>query len=174
MKVLAIDIATSTGLAFGGAGDVPLTKVVDLGHGRSQDRRFAKALRLAEGFVEARKPDFVALEAPIGQGSSTILIGLYACISGQVRKMGIPQATYPINSIRKHFIGKHLTVKDYPGLSKDEARAEIKRVVMNRCRALGWTVDTDDEADACALLDYALAKNGAMTTPSGGLFARQN
>jgi hypothetical protein len=84
--------------------------------------------------------------------------------------MGIPHRRYQVQSIRKHFLGKALTSKDYPGLTKDEARSEIKKVVMNRCRALGWAVDTDDEADACALLDYAMAMEGAQTMPSGGLF----
>lgn len=170
MKILALDIATQTGLAYGGPGDVPLTKVVDLGAGRTEARRFAKALRVAEGFVEARKPDLVVLECPIGSASSTVLIGLYACILGQVQKMGVPHKTYQVSSIRKHFIGKNLTTRDYPGLKKDEARKEIKKVVMNRCRAMGWNVDTDDEADACALWDYALAMEGAQTMPSGGLF----
>lgn len=170
MKVLAFDIATKTGLAYGGAGDIPLTKVIDLGTGMSDSRRAAKAMRMAEGFIENRAPDFVAIECPIGPKASGILWMLYGCVLGQVEKMGVKHCTYQVSSIRKHFLGRNLTSRDYPGLSKDQARAEIKQVVMNRCRALGWQVDTDDEADACALLDYALAKHGAHRTPAGGLF----
>lgn len=176
MKILAMDIALRTGLAFGGVRDEngvllpPMTKVIDLDTGRNEARRLAKAARMARGFIEARKPDFVALECPIGPKASGILWMLYGVIQAQVELMGVEQATYQVSSIRKHFLGKHLTTRDYPGLTKDEARREIKKVVINRCRALGWQVDTDDEADACALLDYALAKKGAATTPAGGLF----
>lgn len=170
MKVLAFDIATQTGVAFGRPGEKPITKVIDLGSGRSDAARFAKALRMAEGFIEARKPDLVAVEAPIGPGSSTVLVGLYACVVAQAVKMGCKVERYQVQSIRKHFLGKALTSKDYPGLTKAESRAEIKRVVMVRCRMLGWPVDTDDEADAIALWDYAIAKAGKAASMPGGLF----
>lgn len=170
MKILAFDIASSTGIAFGGPGDVPMTKVIDLGRARSKQARFAKAIRMTAGFIEARRPDLVAVECPIGPGTSSVLSGAYACVVGQAHLMGVRVVDYQVQSIRKHFLGKALTSRDFPGLTKDESRAEIKRVVMNRCRALGWKVDTDDEADACALWDYAMAKAGVQTVPQGGLF----
>ena len=170
MKVLSFDIATNTGVAFGRPGEVPLTKVIDLGTGKSDAARFAKALRMVEGFIEARQPDLISVECPIGPGSSTLLVGLYACVVGQCMAMGHNPKRYQVQSIRKHFLGKALTSRDYPGLSKAESRKEIKRVVIARCNALGWRVDTDDEADAAALWDFTIAKERAGGAMPKGLF----
>ena len=40
MKVLAFDIATSTGVAWGVAGETPRATTVDLGKGLSDAKRF--------------------------------------------------------------------------------------------------------------------------------------
>ena len=48
-------------------------------------------------------------------------------------------------SVRKHFIGKGRGTRD-----------ELKQMTIEACRARGWQPANDDEADALAILDYAL------------------
>lgn len=56
--------------------------------------------------------------------------------------------------VRKHFLAP------YPVPRTSDA---IKAAVIARCRQLRWDVDTDHEADAMAVLDYALALKGSRT-----------
>ncbi|MBT8460006.1 MAG: hypothetical protein KJN60_10085, partial [Boseongicola sp.] len=117
MRVLAFDIATQTGVAFGCVGSAPQSKVIDLGKGRSDAARFSKAIRMTKGFIDDCRPDLVAIEAPIGPGSSTVLIGLYACVVGEAYRMGCTVKRYQVQTIRKHFLGKALTARDFKGLT---------------------------------------------------------
>lgn len=45
---------------------------------------------------------------------------------------------------------------------KGSARDKLKALTMERCRQLGFDVRTDDEADACGLLDYFVAQRGIV------------
>ena len=173
MKILALDIATRTGVSVGSSGEAPVSWSVDLGKGRSEDARFSKALSLTHRMIECHSPDLIAVEAAIGgPNTSHFLVGLLACVRGCAFNRGIPVEVCSIGGIRKHFLGKNLTVRDYPGLSKDQAREQIKAEVMKRCSLLGWEAADDDAADAAALFDYACATfaRGYQAKPSGGLF----
>lgn len=81
---------------------------------------------------------------------------------------------FNIASIRRHFVGGHVTSAAYGHLPvaarKAAARKAGKAAVMNRCRALGWAVRNDNEADACALWDYAASREShahAVMTAGG-------
>ena len=63
-----------------------------------------------------------------------------------------------MQSIRKHFIGRG-------DLKRDAAKART----MERCQRLGWQIANDNEADACAVWDFARAKLVGRST-IGGLF----
>lgn len=169
MKVLAFDLATSTGVALGHAGQTPRAWSVDLGKERGHAARFSKALRMVRLLTDDFKPDLIAVEAPVGgPKTSHFLVGLSACVTGEAMNQGVRCEKFAINEIRKHFLGKHLTVKHFPHLKSHQAKAEIKRSVMNRCALLGWHVPNDDAADAAALWDYACAKHHPTTI--GGMF----
>ena len=173
MRVLALDIATNCGVCFGEAGAAPTAWSVDLGKKRSDAARFAKALRMTRHYIGKFKPDLVAVEAPVGgPKTSHLLVGLWACVTGEIECAGVPVLKCDISSVRKHFLGKHLTTKHFPHLQPRLAKLEIKRSVMNRCTALGWSVKNDDAADAAAVWDYACATNHPThhTTTIGGLF----
>lgn len=174
MRVLALDTATSTGVAIGGAGwDKPKAWSVDLGKKQPWPLIFSRMLRLVERYVDEFKPNVVAVEAPAsGQHGNPNLIMLAGCALGQAAKMGVrPEVYYP-NSVRKHFLGRSYVAKDFPGLSRPKAKLAIKNLVIARCRLLGWTVENDDAADAAALLDFALANERVQVSPAGDLFAR--
>lgn len=171
MTVVAMDVATTTGLAVGVPGRPPKAWSVDLGKALSHDRRFSNVLVLTHGLIERHKPRLIAIEAPIGgRDASALLIGYVACIRGCAANRGVPVETYPSSSIRKHFLGRALAKRDFPSLSSAAATKAIKQAVMDRCRLLGWDAPDADAADAAALFDFACACLGAQTTPTGGLF----
>ena len=172
MKIIALDLATNTGIAVGEAGGNPFAWSEHLG-GPPDERRFSNVLRLCDKLIREHEPDFIAVEAAIGgKNASAYLIGLLACVRGVAFNRGIPCEAIHLGSIRKHFVGKALTQRDFPGLTKGAAKKAIKGVIMDRCKMLGWTVPDDDAADACALWDYAHAikSKAYQSQPTGGLF----
>lgn len=172
MIVVALDIATQTGVAVGSPGGKPKAWSVDLGKGRGEDARFSKALVLTHELIERHRPDLIAVEAAIGgKFASAFLIGVVACVRGVAANRGVPVRSYTSGSVRKHFLGRALAKRDFPALKPAAATKAIKGEVIARCRLLGWEVADDNAADACALWDFACATAGFQTAPSGGLFA---
>lgn len=170
MRILAFDTAISTGCAFGVAGGKPVAWTVNLGKA-NWDRRFARTLITVDKYVTELRPNLVVVEAPSqGNFGNPDLGGLATCVRAQAARMGVSVAVYYPGSIKKHFLGKGLTSKDFPGLSRAHAKQEIKRLTIERCRSLGWDVIGHDEADAAALWAYAASKHGAQLMPAGGLF----
>lgn len=173
--ILALDIASLTGVAVGRPGSRPQAWTVDLG--RTDDVRFANALRMTDKLIREYQPTLVAIEAPVGgPKTSHLLVGLVACVRGACKARGAPVEAFNIASIRKHFVGGHVTSAHYqhlpPKARKLAARKAGKAAVMNRCRSLGWPVVDDNEADACALWDFAASRSShahAVLT-AGGLF----
>lgn len=173
MKVLAFDTAISTGVCFGAAGEKPRAWVVNLGKA-DWDVRFSRCLRMVDHYVSEFRPDLVAVEAPAAGGlGNPDLIGLTVCVRAQAARRGIPVMAYYPNSIRKHFLGKALQARDFPGRSKAAAKGQIKAQVVARCQMLGWDIEAHDAADAAALWDYACAMQSRahQVTSLGGLFA---
>lgn len=156
MKVLAFDLATKTGIAYGESGGKP--KAGSVGLGANEDQRYAKAISLCGNLIERFQPDLVAVEAPVGgANASAFLIGLIACVKGEATRRGIRVVSYYPATIRKHFLGKALTARDFPSKNATAAKKAIKASVMARCHLLGWDVKDGDAADAAALWDYASA-----------------
>lgn len=172
MKILALDLSSNIGIAVGNPGSVPLCWSEHIG-GPPDDRRFSNAIRLTSRLIKEHEPEFIAIEAAIGgRNSSMFLVGLVACVRGVAFMRGIPCEAMSIGAIRKHFLGKHLTSKDFPGLTKVQVRKEIKGRVIARAKALGANPKDDDAADAVALHDYACATKAPryQAKPTGGLF----
>jgi len=172
MIVLALDIAISTGVAVGSSGGQPVSSTVNLGK-PPNGRRFSNALRMTQDLISEHKPDLIVAEAAIGgPKASAFLIGLVACVEGCAFNRGIPFETINLGTIRKSFLGKHLTTRHFPSLSQKAAKQAIKMQVVQGCALRGWSVHNDDEADALALWDYACATHarGYQSRPHGGLF----
>jgi hypothetical protein len=171
--IIALDIATATGVAVGEPGSAPRVWTEDLGKRAPDEARFSKALWLTNKLIVEHKPSLIAVEAAIGgRDASPYLIGLLACVRGCAFNRGVPVKVYHRSSILKHFVGKALTARDFPGLAKAKAKFAIKEAVIARCRLLGWEVADDNAADAAALWDYANALERVQVAPAGGLFAR--
>ena len=173
MKVLALDVATQCGIAVGSSRDKPKAWSVDLGLGRSEDYRFSEALRLTHGLIETHKPDLIVVEAFIGgKHASAYLIGLVACVRGCAANRSVKcEMVFPATA-RKHFLGRAMTSKDFPGMKQKDAKLEIKRKVKQRCEAMGWVIPDLDAADAACAWDWAMATHAPkyQSTPHGGLF----
>jgi len=162
-RVLALDTATKTGLAFGEVGHKPRSWSVDLGK-VPWERRFSKTLRMVRQVCTELHPDLVVVEQFVGGPKANVnLVGLVACALGEADRMGIATVTYYPASVRKHFLG---------GI---RGAGKIKDQVYARCKMLGWDVDDLDAADALALWDYACAmqsRSHQMATV-GGIFGVQ-
>lgn len=172
MKILALDVASHVGIAVGSSGGVPLCWSEYLG-GPPDDRRFSKVIRLTNHLIKTHQPDFVAVEAAVGgPKASAYLIGLLACVRGVAFMHGVACEPLHLAAIRKHFLGKHYGVRDFPGLNKGAAKKAIKAEVVKRCELLGWKVPDHDSADAAAVWDYACAIKSPkyQAKPVGGLF----
>jgi len=175
MKVLAFDIASKSGVCFGRAGETPRAWSVAFGKGSDEDR-FSKAIRMTAAYIAKFQPDLVAVEEPVGgREASALLIGLCACVKGETARQGVRVVGYFPASVRKHFLGKALTARDFPALNRASAKKAIKGAVIARCNLLGWQIDDPDAADAAALWDFAASmesRSHQMTTV-GGLFGGQ-
>ena len=174
MLIVALDLATQTGVAVGDPGRPPRAFSVDLGKSKSEDFRFSKALTLTHQLIQEHKPDLIVIEAPVGgPKTSHFLVGLVACVRGCCFNRGVALESHSIAAIRKHFLGGHVTSAHYKHLPerarKGAARKDGKDAVMNRCRALGWQVADDNAADAMALWDFAAShKNHAHAVMTAG------
>ena len=94
----------------------------------------------------------LAFEAPwdgprCGREHARQLIGLASVAEMTARELGVARVVAASNlAVRRHFLGRSLG-----------RQAELRRLTMERCRALGWTPASDAEAAALALMHWALA-----------------
>jgi len=157
MKVLALDIATTTGFAIGPHDGEPRAGLACFGSRNAVSAEvFAKAQAWALEFMGAEKPDVVMLEAllpPTAMLNSTSratrdrLCGLNAIMLACAKTCGAGEiASATVGDIRAHFIGDRT-------LKRRNAKAEV----LSKCRELGWPAHCDDVGDALACWSYACA-----------------
>lgn len=176
MRILAIDLATTTGCAFGSPMSKPESWTVDFHRWKNHDQRMAQVLRWVRHLHEKLAPDLIAVEAPIGgPDASHLLIGMTFCVRGQAADLGIRTVMYSSSTIRHHFIGKSLTSRHFPGMKRSDVQLAIKNRVRDKCLSLGWEPKTLDESDALAAFDYACARESMphQVQTVGGLFRKQ-
>jgi hypothetical protein len=151
MIVAGLDIATHTGACLGEPGQTPEFFTRDLGQGRSHDLRFSNAMRLAHELISERGVTFIGIEAPVQakhhkRSQNELLMGLIANVRGWAALKGIECQVFEIGAIDKSFLNQ--------GGFK---RADRKRAILTRCKSLGWTPETQDEADAGSVFFHACA-----------------
>lgn len=171
--IIALDIATHVGIAVGEADESPRSWSVDLGSKKSHGHRFSQVLRLTQKLLTDHSPSVLVAEAAIGgPKASAYLIGLVACVEGVCVNRGVRFEGANLGSVRKHFLGKHFGVRDFPGMTKAAAKGAIKQMVVDRCNLLGWAPDDHDAADALAVWDWwcATHERGYQAKPTGGMF----
>ena len=152
-RVLALDLATTTGFAFGAPGSIPQCghiRFASLGSSRAKVYRHFRSWLEQRWNVRNHQPDLIVFESPM-QGmmlagrtnieSLKMLGGLAEHLEEWCyEKVELREAS--VSQVRSHFIGKNM-------------KSELaKRYTFQRCKQLGWPVETTDESDACALWDY--------------------
>lgn len=150
-QLLALDLATSVGFAvLDDHGLAQSGRFVIDGKGAPIGRflhRYAEWLTKYIGFCLPRR---IVFEAPwIGPNTHQDTARKLMCLAGRTEEvaydMRIPIVREVNNAeVRKHFVGKGRGARD-----------EMKRLVQQRCIDLGWKPESDDEADALSVMDFA-------------------
>lgn len=158
IRILALDIATVTGLAFGTPGDQPYYFAHRMAKtGDDDDDAVAEMIRWLNGIFKTYQPTHFYREASLpssGMGAktthatSTRLIGLNKAAGATAVLRGIPRSNrrdvFP-QTHRKFFVG--------------QARPENpKAATIKRCREMGWEPQDDNVADALAIWSFACAQ----------------
>jgi hypothetical protein len=153
-SIFALDLATRTGFAFGPLGtERPTSGSIRFGSvGASHEAIFAAALTWATDQFGRQRPAVIVWEAPqptsfgkstTNVNTTTVLYGLPAVFGAVAYVLGLYDVRKAKTSdVRHHFIGSN------------PKRAIAKAMTLKQCRDLGWPVDDDNEADACALWSY--------------------
>ncbi|MCC8963733.1 hypothetical protein H8A95_15795 [Bradyrhizobium sp. Pear76] len=151
--ILALDVASKTGVAFGRPGEVPRLQIVDFRGPGELIGLYARAVEWMASQLRDEPPDLVAIERvvpPSGAKGFTnhettmITIGLFGILCGITHCKGITLVPAAISTWRKHFIGKG----NYPG-------EVAKRMSVDRCRVLGWDAPDHNAAEAAGIWDWA-------------------
>lgn len=157
--ILALDIATTTGMARGKVGAKPMADTVAFAaHAQSDNNAvFAQALSKLSIYLKDDPPDLIFIEAMLPPDAmknmtSRAVRDRLAGLHGVVRAVAYLRGIYRVEAVavgdvRGHFLGER-------GLKRIVAKAAI----VERCHALGWNCANDNEGDALALWSYACAQ----------------
>jgi hypothetical protein len=173
--ILALDIATKTGVCEGRAGETPRMYSVQFGKpGDEHEDAFERALRWVAERLQVSRPDAIFVEAPINPGAfvgrydeergkvtmttnpdTTIrLMGLWAVLAAAVRLKGIRYERVNVQTARKLFIG----VGNLKG-------QEAKRRCYDLCTLLGWDPSNRDESDSACVWNWGVTKIAPRLAP---------
>jgi len=154
--VLALDVATVTGWARGRVGDMPVSGSIRFGSpGASENAVFAHALTWISTVLEPQpRLDLLMIEGLLPpdamKGSTTRQVrDRLAGLHGVVRAVAFLRGVYEIaqvsvGDVRMHFLG-----------DRKLKSAAAKQETIRRCKALGWPVTDDNQADALAVWSFA-------------------
>jgi crossover junction endodeoxyribonuclease RuvC len=166
MRILALDLATKTGWAYGKAGSRPKYGVERLKKPTDDVTRACRTLgRLIVRFCrdEDFRPALIVYEAPLTpfaghadqrQRSIESVImpqQLVGAVESNAEHWGVPCRPVHAGSVRKHFCGR----------ANFGDRSATKKAVIERCHALRLLpadVKDDNIADAVACWSYACTK----------------
>ena len=149
MTVLALDIATCSGWAFGTPGEAPRFGTFTLPQTGDDLGRFAYTfMQWLHAKISELEPKEVVFEAPILPSSTNIitlkkLYGLAVIAEVVCISKGVPCSEISNGSWRKSFLGQ-----SYPS---GGTRDELKRAVISACRQMGWEPNSSDDADALGI-----------------------
>ena len=152
-RVLALDLATTTGWAFGCPGSNPQCghiRFTKEGSTRAQTYRVFREW-LVNSWGSHNKPDLICYESPAIPAflggrtnieTTRLLFGLAEHLEEWAYGCHVELREATTSQIRCHFLGQNLKAKI------------AKPLTLERCKDFGWECTTTDEADAAALWDY--------------------
>lgn len=166
-RVLALDVATTTGFAFGDVGLLPPATDLEIAaqggskqpHSGSQRMGsknsdngmvFQKYREWLEDMITLHNPDVVVFEAPYMDNrffnTAQRLFGMAGVTESVCAEKKVKCFSANIGRTRKYFCGT--------GNAKTKV---IKKLVQDACDLRGWTYVDDNEADALGVWEYTAA-----------------
>lgn len=158
-EILALDIASRTGICEGSPGAKPVIYHQDFlkdhesGKGFDHlDKMASRAIVWMAERLQASLVRVVTIEAPppeqalqgqTNARATAIKMMLVGALAGTAAARGVQVRYRNIGQVRKFFIGKG-------NLAGDIAKPRVKRV----CELLGWDPENYDQADSAALWAY--------------------
>jgi len=161
MSVLACDIATTTGWAFGDAGEKPQHGTFTCPVTGDDLGRYGIAYRgFLRNLIRNTKPKLLLYESPIlppakfdkalgrivqltNLATVRKLNGLIMLTETTADDEGVPCEEITAGQWRKAFLGQY-----YP---KGGTRDELKRAAIAACRQMGWEPNGSDDAEAMGI-----------------------
>jgi hypothetical protein len=163
--ILCLDLATVTGVAEWSPSTGPRFYSVRFASpGDEHPETFGRARRWIDDRLRLSDVAAIYAEAPLRLGAAvgqtnadTVLrlTGLWAVISSAAKVWRIKYRDVNVQEARRAFIGKGQ-------LRREEAKARV----MQMARAVGWQPENLDEADAAAVLFYALTREAPGAVPA--------
>lgn len=165
--ILAFDLATTTGVAYGSPGSKPVLMTESLAvSNKMQGAKFLQAFKMTQRLITEHRPRVIAIEAALAQGGGgsanrvQVTMGIRACVHACAFSMRVPVFEFAVQTVRKHFI-----------LNGKLAGDEAKRKVFMECLKRGWEPASDHESDAAAVWDLCCSvKFGKASAVPGSLF----
>jgi len=156
---LALDLGTTTGWAMRGHdGQRALRGLITSGTASFRPRRFdgggMRYLRFVNWLTELDHLSgpiatiwFEEVRRHAGTDAAHVYGGLMATLTAWAEMRGVPYQGVPVGTIKKHATGKGNA---------------SKAMMIEAARAKGYSPADDNEADAIAILHWALETNGGM------------
>lgn len=190
MRILALDISSTTGWALGNAGEKPRVGVERLVPEKLKNEYGEKAKTIERlnhatdhiagfirdiCFVESERPDLIIYEAAMAPFEDNAVDENGHPIRQRKIRRSVESITLPIMATaavraiaRCYGIDRELAWpatwrKHFLGRSNFGDRDETKRQTLTRCRLLGYDERSwrdDNAADACGIFNYAAAVYG--------------
>lgn len=164
--ILALDLASVTGVAFGRAGETPLSlshRIAEPGAGVGEFLdRYSDWLA---DLITEHGPAVIVFEAPLIWSGKTALdtarklIGLAGDTERIAYRRQIKCREANGAQVTKFFTGRGSFPA--PDAAKTQAQKRLarklakKRAVIDQCKALGWHAEDDNAADALAVFAFA-------------------
>ena len=152
-KILALDVASKTGVAEGRPGEIPRLQTIDFRGDDDLTGLYGRATLWMATKLRDNPPDLVVIEKPVppsgafghtNHDTTLITIGMFGILCGIVHCKSIRLEIAPISTWRKHFIGKG----NHPG-------PIAKGLALRRCALLGWDAADHNAAEAGGIWDWA-------------------
>lgn len=150
MTVLALDLGTSTGAAFSPAVGTVTLATWDLKPSPYENEaarfiRFRAHLQALHAASPIRQVWFELVRAHKGTRAAHVYGGLHATLMTWCQDHGVACSGVPVQTMKKFWTGK--------------GNAN-KAAMVKEAEARGYEIGSEDEADAVALLTWALIEHG--------------
>lgn len=157
MKILALDLATKTGFAFGSGGQVIHSGTENFA-GKKFDgagMRYLKFRRWLQEIVRLYAPEVVYYEGVrrhLGVDAAHVYGGLLGTMQSELEDLGVPYTALSVQEIKKFATGS--------GGAKKDAMIAAAKVKWPRIEIID-----DNHADALWILEAACAVNKETPSP---------